>query len=168
MSNPKIKVRNCLKETRRYNRRMKRKLKVGAFIIRPSIEGRHHLLLFTHPDFPEAPIQIPGGAVEEGEEIVAALYREIAEESGLDGLIIVRKLGVSEVPVVGHGILVRHCYLLAAPEGVADEWIHVMQGSGEDKDLRFAFAWHHVEPGFTLSGDLGYFLRPEHVPELYV
>jgi ADP-ribose pyrophosphatase YjhB (NUDIX family) len=146
---------------------MKRKLKVGAFIIRPSSEGRHDLLLFTHPDFPDAAIQMPGGSVENGEEIEAALHREIAEETGLDGLIIVRKLGVSEVPVRDHGILIRHCYLLAAPQGVADEWIHVVQGSGEDKELRFAFAWHRIQPGFTLTGDLGYFLNPEFLPELY-
>lgn len=147
---------------------MKRKLKVGAFIVRPSEAGRHELLLFTHPDFPEAPIQIPGGSVEDGEEIELALHREIAEETGLEGLVIVRKLGVSEMPVDGHGRLARHCYLLAAPKSVADEWIHIVHGSGEDKNLRFAFSWHRIEPGFTLSGDLGYFLTPEHVPELYV
>lgn len=148
---------------------MKRKLKVGAFIIRPAEEGRHHLLLFTHPDFPEAPIQIPGGSVENGEEIEAALYREIAEETGLEELPVVRKLGVSEVPSIvnGDGLLVRHCYLLAAPRDVEGEWIHVVRGSGEDRDLRFAFAWHRIEPDFTLAGDLGYFLSPEYLPELY-
>lgn len=148
---------------------MRRVLKVGAFIVRPARDGGHHLLLFTHPDFPEAPIQIPGGTVEAGEAVEAALDREILEETGLTGLSVLRKLGVSEVPSIANEseVLVRHCYLLEAPPDVTESWIHVVAGNGLDEGLRFAFGWHRIEPGFTLTGDLGYFLSPEHLPEIY-
>ena len=79
---------------------MKTTLKVGAFILRPQPEGAERLLRFTHPDFPEAPIQIPGGTVEKGEAVESALHREIEEETGLANLRVRRKLGVSRSPSV--------------------------------------------------------------------
>lgn len=42
------------------------------------------LLVFTHRDAPEAGVQVPGGTVEPDESIEDALYREIAEESGIE------------------------------------------------------------------------------------
>lgn len=148
---------------------MKRKTKVGAFILRPQPQGSNHLLLFTHPDHPEAPIQIPGGSVEEGEDIEAALYREIKEETGMIGLKIKRKIGVSEMPSIlnKNEILERHCYLLEAPPQVKDEWIHTVEGDGLDSGIRFQFSWYKINTNFTLTGDLGYFMSPEHIPELY-
>lgn len=53
------------------------------------------LLVFEEPDFPETPLQVPGGTVDAGEDILAAAYREFAEETGLlydDGMIRNRRL----------------------------------------------------------------------------
>jgi len=148
---------------------MKTVFKVGAFIIRPNPDGFHDLLLFTHPDFPDAPIQIPGGTVEQDEAIEDALSREILEETGLAGLEVERKLGVSRVSSlpIKDEILERHCFLLWAPNDVKEEWIHTVQGLGIDAGLRFAYRWHSISSDFTLSGDLGFFLSPEHIPEIY-
>lgn len=148
---------------------MKSVLKVGAFIIRPNGSGFHDLLLFTHVDHPEAPIQIPGGTVEADEAIEHALHREIEEEAGLCGLAIARKLGVSSLPSGARAdvVLERHCFLLRAPAGTPDEWLHTVKGQGVDRALRFHYRWHTVSPGFTLAGDLGWFLSPRHIPELY-
>jgi ADP-ribose pyrophosphatase YjhB (NUDIX family) len=144
-------------------------LKVGAFIVRPNGKGHWDLLLFEHCDFPDAPIQIPGGGVEPDEPVEEVLMREIEEESGLVGLQIDRKLGVSEVPSIVHPqkMLVRHCFLLKVPRSVPDTWIHCVQGAGEDKDMRFEYKWHSISPDFKLTGDLGFFLSPAHIPELY-
>ena len=73
-------------------------LKVGAFILRDNCRVPPELLLFTQPDSNDAPIQIPGGTVEPDEPIETALWREVAEETGLTDLRMVRKVGVSEFP----------------------------------------------------------------------
>ena len=60
------------------------------------ITHRGRLLVFRQPDFPEAGIQVPGGSVEPGEALEAAVLREALEETGLDGLQLVRFLGARE------------------------------------------------------------------------
>ncbi len=50
------------------------------------------LLVFKHRDIHEAGIQVPGGTVDEGETLEAAILREVQEESGLRHLCIERFL----------------------------------------------------------------------------
>ena len=144
---------------------MKTVEKVGAFVIRRSPNGAAKLLLFSHVDHPAAPIQIPGGTIDPGETPDEALLRELKEESGLEGLPILRKIGISEVPW-NDVLLRRHCYLLDGT-GLPDTWNHAVTGGGEDQGLTFAYAWHAIAPSFTLSGDCTHFLNPQSIPELY-
>jgi 8-oxo-dGTP diphosphatase len=51
-------------------------------------------VVFEEPHSPEAGIQIPGGTVEPGESLAAAVLREAYEETGLTNLRLVRALGV--------------------------------------------------------------------------
>jgi 8-oxo-dGTP pyrophosphatase MutT (NUDIX family) len=60
--------------------------KVYAYITSP--EGQ--LLVFEHVDFPEAGVQVPGGTVEVGESVDAAVIREAEEETGLSDLFMVK------------------------------------------------------------------------------
>lgn len=42
------------------------------------------LLVFSEPDFPHIPLQVPGGTVEPGEDTNTAARREFQEETGLE------------------------------------------------------------------------------------
>ncbi|MBD1852987.1 NUDIX domain-containing protein [Cyanobacteria bacterium FACHB-502] len=148
---------------------VKTTVRVGAYIIRQNPQGLHQLLLFRHPDCPEAPVQIPGGGVESQESLECALHREIFEECGLSGLTIIRKLGVAEICWRQPHKLAsyRHCFLLQAPRNTPDAWDQVVQGDGIDAGMKFSYFWHRPTNDFRLPADLGYFLYPEHIPELY-
>ena len=139
--------------------------KVGAFVIRPTSQGCSELLLFLHRDYPEAPIQIPGGTIDPGESPEEALWRELKEESGLSPLPLIRKLGISEVPW-NDLLLRRHCCLLNGI-GLPESWEHTVTGGGVDQGMTFAYAWHQLEPTFALTGDCNHYLNPQSIPELY-
>jgi 8-oxo-dGTP diphosphatase len=51
------------------------------------------LLVFSHPDFPEAGIQVPAGTIEEAEAPAQAALREAFEETGLTNLALEGFLG---------------------------------------------------------------------------
>jgi 8-oxo-dGTP pyrophosphatase MutT (NUDIX family) len=44
---------------------------------------RGHLLVFIHPDAPQAGLQVPAGSVEPGEHPSTAARRELEEETGI-------------------------------------------------------------------------------------
>ena len=50
------------------------------------ITNERRLHLFTHPETPEAGIQVPAGTVEPGEDPKDAVVREATEETGLADL----------------------------------------------------------------------------------
>jgi hypothetical protein len=43
----------------------------------------------------------------------------------------------------------------------------VVQGDGPDRGMVFSDFWHRPTIDFELPADLGYFLYPHHIPELY-
>jgi 8-oxo-dGTP pyrophosphatase MutT (NUDIX family) len=57
------------------------------------ITHQRRLLVFSHPNHPEAGIQVPAGTIEPGESPSAAALREAAEETGLAGLTTAHFLG---------------------------------------------------------------------------
>jgi ADP-ribose pyrophosphatase YjhB (NUDIX family) len=144
-------------------------VRVSAYILRKTSQGLHELLLFKHPDCSEAPLQIPGGGVDPGESLEKALHREVWEESGLSQMKVIRKLGVAEICWRYPRKLIsqRHCFLMEVSGATCDRWVHTVQGNGIDLGMEFSYFWHRPSRDFALWGDLGSFLHPEYVPELY-
>lgn len=141
--------------------------KVASYIFR---EGprQNELLVFAHRDMPDVPIQVPGGTVDAGEKIVAALFREIEEEAGLTDLTLIRNLGAyqfywEEI----ESDVERHFFLLQAPSHTRDQWDHEVFGKGEDKGLVFSYSWLELNSSPGLAGDLEKFLNREATPELF-
>jgi ADP-ribose pyrophosphatase YjhB (NUDIX family) len=143
---------------------------VAAYIIRRTARGTYQLLLFTHPDCEEAPVQVPAGGMDAGETLEQALHREIWEESGLTELAFIRKLGISETCWIQPRKLIsqRHYFLLEAAFDTPDEWQHQVQGDGIDAGMIFSYFWQDCDRALPLFPDSGgAFLRPEFVPELF-
>jgi ADP-ribose pyrophosphatase YjhB (NUDIX family) len=113
--------------------------KVLAYITR---KNDTELLVFRHKDFPEAGLQVPAGTVDEGEDVLTALYREIEEESGLIQLKLVSHLATvpySFEPRNERGE--RHIFHLRAPDELPETWLHVVTAGEEDKGLYFEYSW---------------------------
>jgi formyltetrahydrofolate-dependent phosphoribosylglycinamide formyltransferase len=135
--------------------------KVLAYITRQNA-GRRELLIFDHADFPEAGTQVPAGTMEAREPADVAVLREAAEETGLHGLRLVRKIGVfgHDSPYTGTHHQ-RHVYHLATDEPTPDAWDHVEHGtlpSGRESSWRFRFRWAALPLTTTLAGEHGAYL----------
>jgi len=141
--------------------------KIAAYIFRRRPRG-NELLVFAHRDFPDVPLQVPGGTVDEGEELTAALFREISEESGLSDVTLIRKLGVYRFHWDQiHDDVERHFYLLESGGPTPERWQHEVEGVGVDNGLVFTYSWVKTDDTLSLAGDLGQFINRDDAPELY-
>lgn len=109
------------------------------------------LLVFDHLDA-EAGTQVPAGGIHIGESAEEAVVRELAEESGVESVVILRKLGEAwnrsepgNVPV-GLEEQIHHAFHLRLIEGPSHEsWVWEEKSGGEVVEHRFAFRWVSVE-----------------------
>lgn len=87
--------------------------KVTAFVTRDTAAGTE-LCVFWHAG---SGVQVPAGTVEDGEDYEDAARREAAEETGIDGLELVGRLGVRAYDApTGHAWLLRSVKLQTRPE----------------------------------------------------
>lgn len=135
-------------------------LKVLAYVTRTH-QGRPQLLVFTHRDYLQAGLQVPAGTVEPGEAPEIAVVRETGEESGLEGLILFRKLGVflynnPEWQQLNE----RHVFHLLAPEHTAEHWQWIENDGGKSSGgYVFLFRWEDLDANIDLAGNQGDYLH---------
>jgi ADP-ribose pyrophosphatase YjhB (NUDIX family) len=87
---------------------------------------------------PQAGSQVPAGGVAPGEDLEAAVLREVAEETGLSTAAVVRKIAVEDRPHPETGLPRRTSFFhLQAPADAPDVWEHHVQGDGDDAGLTF-------------------------------
>jgi 8-oxo-dGTP pyrophosphatase MutT (NUDIX family) len=138
--------------------------RVGAYIVR-HLDGAPQIFLCTRRYDPDAPLKITGGGILDGETPEQALERAVREEIGVEPLPILRKIGVGETPWIFRDVK-RHFFLVDG-SSLPETWIHTATGEGTDQGERYHFAWYRVADNPEIMGDLGRFLTPEAVPELF-
>ncbi|BCD23034.1 MutT/nudix family phosphohydrolase [Bacillus cereus] len=142
------------------------KKKVHAYVTREK-EGAMQLLVFKHRDTPEAGIQVPGGTVDEGETLEAAILREVQEESGLRHLCIERFLADYIIHVrEKKEYEKRHFFHVTLLTDVKDRWEHIVSAGEEDEGLVFCYEWIDIAKYPELAGKQGEFLHL--LDEVYV
>ncbi|MNW49101.1 NUDIX domain protein [compost metagenome] len=118
----------------------KLKKKVFGFIIQSNEEGDYSLLVYHC--VPGVQFRFVGGNVDSGEELIDALFREIYEESGLNELTLVKKLGVQNYyKEFIDANVERHDYLLVSNKYLPQNWEHKCSGEGGDNGEVFKYQW---------------------------
>ena len=121
------------------------------------ITTRGHLLVFTHLDYPEAGVQVPGGHPEINESLEMAVIRESIEETGLKDLELVEYLGYIDLDLraKGLGLERRHFYHLHYNGPVTEPWIHceMNPSDGTPAPVRFQFKWVSLSEEISLDWD---------------
>lgn len=122
--------------------------KACAYITR----GDRELLVFTGPGHDG--YQIPKGTVEPGESPREAVFREIAEESGLGAVSGVSHLTSDLWERRESRWYARHFFHADIHEP-RDRWTHVVTGEGEEAGEPFEFKWVPIQNDseFALSLD---------------
>ncbi|MCV9965531.1 NUDIX domain-containing protein [Pararhizobium sp. BT-229] len=115
------------------------------------------LLVFDEPDFPEVALQVPGGTVESGEDVLVAARREFAEETGLDGRSPFTLLTTDDYRFVRNDREIRHrrsCFHVELAGKLPETWIHSeMTPFGGGPPIRFRFFWMPID---AAARKLGY------------
>jgi 8-oxo-dGTP diphosphatase len=123
--------------------------RVVAYITRVR-DGQAELLVFEDPKHPRIGIQVPAGRLDADEELETGLLREIAEETGLERVRILRRLTGFEEHYASR--YENHGFHVVLEGDAPDEWEHVVYGDGDDAGLVFRFRWVPVGAGLHLFG----------------
>ncbi|MFR9722456.1 NUDIX hydrolase [Streptomyces sp. MS19] len=120
-------------------------------------DGR--LLVFRHlgHSFEEVGVQVPAGSVRPGETPEAAALREAREETGLDGLRVVRKLGETTYDISPYRFEIqhRHVYHLRLTGPAPERWRSQEDHDGEGPPTRFECFWVPLEAAHVLQSGQG-------------
>lgn len=114
------------------------RVRVAAYVIRHR-DRVPELLVFDHVGIPEAGTQVPAGGVRAGEELEAAVLREVAEETGLLDVAVERRLATELRPHPGTRRWRRTTFFqLRADPAAPDAWTNRVTGGDADEGMLFA------------------------------
>jgi ADP-ribose pyrophosphatase YjhB (NUDIX family) len=130
------------------------------------ITHRDRLLVFVQPaTMEESGVQVPGGTMEPDEVPDEAVMREAHEETGLEGLRLVRFLGSRDRDFRQYGdeekyqeIHHRHFFHLTCTEEPPEQWDHFEQhpSDGSPGPIRFSLFWAALPDDVPeLVGEMG-------------
>ena len=131
------------------------KQKVVCYVVRD-----RRLLVFRHLDEPrdESGLQVPAGSIRPGEPPAAAALREAAEETGLDGLRVTRKVGETTYDMAPYRWEThhRHVFVLEVDGPVPERWVSSEDDPDDGSDpKRFECYWIPLTQGHALAGGQG-------------
>jgi hypothetical protein len=141
--------------------------KVCGFIVRRDLSAPK-LLTHSFVSDPALPKRLPGGTLLDAESPLVGLLRELQEETGLEGLVVTRKLGVRKYykSYIARDVE-RHDYLLRAPDGLPTRFVHTVSGGGGDVGEMFEFKWIGPDEIDTIDDEFRRDLSPRYLPELF-
>ncbi len=114
------------------------------------ITHQNRLLLFTHPESPEAGIQVPAGTVKEGEDTAAAALREATEETGLTDVKLAGFLGQDTRDMRDCGteeLQYRWFYHITCEGTPPERWTHGEHDPAGKLIIPFDFYWAPLPDG---------------------
>jgi 8-oxo-dGTP pyrophosphatase MutT (NUDIX family) len=123
--------------------------RVVAYVTRVR-DGQTELLVFEDRKHPHMGVQVPAGRLDPGEELEAGLLRELAEETGLEDVRIIRELPGFEEHYPSR--YENHGFQLVVESNAPDEWEHVVHGQGDDAGLVFRLRWVPIGTDVQLFG----------------
>ncbi len=112
--------------------------RVVAYVTRER-NGRAELLTIAAKDHPEVGIEVPAGRLDFGETLEEGLRRELAEETGLSGVRIVREL--TEFESSYQSFCENHAFHVVLEQETPDEWEHEVHGDGVDSGMIHLCRW---------------------------
>lgn len=128
--------------------------KVSIFVI----DAIDRLLVFEHPEAPEAGIQVPAGTLEPNEKPLTGAFRELCEETGHSSFEISRFITRKQIPAVRQGrdeIHDRWFFQANPTQELPEEW---MAGDWTPEGWEpFRFYWVSRTTAELV-------LTPDHVP----
>ncbi len=119
------------------------------------------VLVFREPAYPHIALQVPGGTVEDGEDIETAARRELLEETGLADIASLTLLGTRAYEFHSKGRACRHMrhhFHITLPGSPRERWSHWEQDSSLGLGpIEFDLFWMGIAQA---AEELGYGFGP--------
>jgi ADP-ribose pyrophosphatase YjhB (NUDIX family) len=121
--------------------------RVVAYVTRER-DGRTELLTIAIEERPDLGIEVPAGRLDHGETLEEGLRRELAEETGLTRVRIVRELAGFEAAY--QTFCDNHAFHVVVEEETPDSWEHEVHGDGVDAGMVHLCRWVPLDSDLQL------------------